>query len=211
MEYQNEFEKVLQSIAKKQGRTDRNLNKQQLVGNAFETGYDELKDYSVFEIKDLQGASVFFRNLESHLIKYIEIADIVVGCVAWLTSDRILKSLRSKIAVSIIIQKEDFLRPDYGTGNAFRRRLRNLYSSLPSFYRSNSSTAEAIVLHTDTQSSEAMPIDPIRCVGFARTGSRKPFPLMHHKFLVFCKYEKLRDVNSPYDVEECQYGMVKPY
>ena len=204
MEDKNEFERMLHTIAKKQGRTDRNLNRQRLIGNAFETGYDQLKDFSVSDVEDLQSLSVYFRNLESHLIGYIELADIIVGCVAWLTSDRILRSLQSKIAVSIIVQKEDFLRPDDDSGNDFRKRLRNSYNSLPPLYRSNKATAEAVVLQTDTQLSEAIPIDPIRCVGFARAGHRKPSPLMHHKFLVFCKYENISE-------EEYQYGKIKPY
>src|SRR5258708_1721226 len=35
---------------------------------------------------------VYFRNLEVHLLRYLREARLVVGCIAWLTSDSILKA-----------------------------------------------------------------------------------------------------------------------
>src|SRR5712692_3136819 len=55
---------------------------------------------------------VFFKNLEDHLIRFVQEADVVVGCVAWVTSEPILKALAKKKGVSLVVQKEDFLRPD---------------------------------------------------------------------------------------------------
>lgn len=59
---------------------------------------DNLNDLGLVEgdlIEDPSTASdnglitCYFRDLESNLIHYINEADMVVGCVAWLTSERI--------------------------------------------------------------------------------------------------------------------------
>jgi hypothetical protein len=55
---------------------------------------------------------VVFRHIERRLITELSSATIVVGCVAWLTSRPILEALAQTQGVSIVVQKEDFLRPD---------------------------------------------------------------------------------------------------
>jgi hypothetical protein len=55
---------------------------------------------------------VVFKHLESSLIYHIRCADVIVGCVAWLTNEKILRALSTKRGVALIVQKEDFLRPD---------------------------------------------------------------------------------------------------
>src|SRR5665213_1843497 len=74
---------------------------------------------------------VYFRNLERELIRRIRKARLVVGCVAWLTSDTILQAL-SEVprGVSIVVQKEDFLRPDLGSRSGWKTGLRKQYEAL---------------------------------------------------------------------------------
>ena len=55
---------------------------------------------------------VVFRNIEQRLIDEIRTSKVVMGCVAWLTSGPILDALAEVQGVSIVVQKEDFLRPD---------------------------------------------------------------------------------------------------
>lgn len=43
-----------------------------------------------------RNVQVYFKNIESHLVRHIEGADIVVGCVAWLTSPAILRALSKR-------------------------------------------------------------------------------------------------------------------
>src|SRR4051812_8513944 len=77
--------------------------------------------------------TVYFRNIEEHLVRLIGGAPMVVGCVAWLTSEAILGALaRVPYGVSIVVQKEDFLRPDFGVRRIDRWRvaLRRMYTSL---------------------------------------------------------------------------------
>src|ERR1700760_3957055 len=92
-------------------------------------GYGEtsLEDHSL----ETEGVSVYFRDLERHLIEHIEKADYVFGCVAWLTHPNILRALAKKKGVSIAVQKEDFLRPDLGDRNGWPTALRRLYDGLP--------------------------------------------------------------------------------
>lgn len=42
---------------------------------------------------ELAGATSYFRNIENELICKINEHPVVVGCVAWLTNERILKAL----------------------------------------------------------------------------------------------------------------------
>jgi hypothetical protein len=51
---------------------------------------------------------VYFRELEGHLTRHIQEATMVVGCVAWLTSESILRTLAGvQHGVAIVVQKED--------------------------------------------------------------------------------------------------------
>ncbi len=76
--------------------------------------------------------TVHFRNLESKLLQYIQQSSCVIGCVAWLTNQNILKAMSNLQFVSLIVQKEDFLRPDISNKPNWTSKLRDLYSSLPS-------------------------------------------------------------------------------
>lgn len=126
----------------------------------------------------------YFRDLEDHLIEHIRGADAVVGCVAWLTSRRILDSLASvKHGVSIIVQKEEFLRPDLGAdeGGDWKEQLRQQYDALQSldcWPDSLDIVTKALI--------DGSKIEPVRCAGIHRKGLSAQ-PRMHHKFIVFCK------------------------
>jgi hypothetical protein len=54
--------------------------------------------------------TVHFRDLEQHFLAHIQNAKMVVGCIAWMTSESILRAL-SQVpdGVSMVVQKEDFL------------------------------------------------------------------------------------------------------
>ena len=138
---------------------------------------------------------VVFRDLPSKLQRVISEADGVVGCVAWLTHPKILETLARKRFVSIIVNKEDFLRPDViSSGHRFKDRLRKLYAALPGgLTRYDQSLVNTQVSYLSTCSDSS--IDAIRCVGVT-AGSRTVRPRMHHKFLVFCKEHELEPVDE---------------
>ena len=125
---------------------------------------------------------VVFRNHRDRLIEEIRRSPVVLGCVAWMTDEAILHALASCEHVNIIVQKEDFLRPDAGK---WSRRLRQMYADLPAprSYVSLPGIAD------DLRGSDpriAPRIDPVRCVGNHNRERRPSWPRMHNKFLVFC-------------------------
>lgn len=94
--------------------------------------YESLKDYST--VSGEGAVEVVFRHIEMRLIEEIRKADMAFGCVAWITSEPILSALAEKKGVVIIVQKEDFLRPDFGMPKErerkWRERLRRLYGRI---------------------------------------------------------------------------------
>ena len=150
--------------------------------------------------------SVYFRNLEKELVCNISKFPIVVGCVAWLTNERVLNALSSRKRVSVIIQKEDFLRPD--TGNWLGTKLRKMYASLPQGASSIVDTGEVWGnLLSSLNSHSNWESEPVRWVGNLNTDKNPAFPRMHNKFLVFCDEQKVPGNDPDYDEE---YTIIKP-
>lgn len=133
------------------------------------------------------GISCFFDNLEQILISKIEQYPIIVGCVAWLTNENILKTLSTRERVSIIIQREDFLRPDSGYWSS--KKLKTLYNQLPDGVKQPGHSWEGWgdIIHS-LNSSSPWESAPIRCLGNLNTDKNPAFPRMHNKFLVFCEW-----------------------
>lgn len=157
----------------------------------------------VKEVK-IQNTCVYFDNLEQKLIEHIQEADVCLGCVAWLTNKAILDELAKKRRVSIIVQKEDFLRPDYNFTTAsnfvWKQRLHNLYKDLPSGVETYSFYGEAYggkvyepELYSppcrdfsEISTRSTWQTEAVRCMGNYNSSKNPAFPRMHHKFLLFC-------------------------
>ena len=121
---------------------------------------------------------VVFQDLETRLVEFLNWprCTAVVGCMAWLTNGRVLDALAGKEAVSVLVQKEDFLRPDAGVWT--KSKVQTKYAALPEFNRFYSTHGYSVC--SDPYA------DAVRCVGItAGSGSAKP--RMHHKFLVLCE------------------------
>lgn len=129
-----------------------------------------------------ESLSVHFDFLENRLIEKILKADLIVGCVAWLTSFPILDALAQKES-SLIVQKEDFLRPDLGSvKNTWKYLLRKKYEALKSVGRYFlPGWAGALSYCSDPH------VGSIRCCGNRNSDKNPASPRMHHKFAVFCK------------------------
>lgn len=131
--------------------------------------------------------TVFMRNLEDRLIEQIQQADAVFGAVAWLTNKRILKALAEKPSVHIIVQKEDFLRPDTAHEDFDRQDwaedLRQAYGAL----KSDLERGEFEGLLGRMSFAGDPDIQPVRCVGNHNADKAPAFPRMHNKFMVFAK------------------------
>lgn len=133
---------------------------------------------------------VIFRNHRARLLDEIARCDVVLGCVAWLTDSIVLGALAKRLHVSIVVQKEDFLRPDLG--QAWGQHLRRLYGALPSplLRYALPGGVSGLNYAGDPQ------IDPVRCVGNHNRDKHPAWPRMHNKFLVFCD-EAQDDHGSP--------------
>ena len=181
------------------------LNKVQIENDG---NYDKkLKDCSV--VSD-SGTSVYFRGLEGALIEKIREADAVFGAVAWLTSYSILDVLSGLQNVSIIVQKEDFLRPDIGAKSDFKATLRKKYDSL----RCDLTRYSFGNILSSMSVCGDPSIQPVRCVGNHNKDKKVAFPRMHNKFLVFANVsdgdeESSLENISPYGVWTGSFNLTK--
>lgn len=127
--------------------------------------------------------TVHFRHLAERVMEYIGDADLVLGCVAWLTHVGILNALSKKDA-ALVVQKEDFLRPDLSATGFWKRELQNRYAAIkcsPTRYDFPGliSSLNTMMLYQT--------VDGVRCVGNYNRDKHPAFPRMHNKFLVFCR------------------------
>lgn len=132
--------------------------------------------------------TVYFRDLKDHLISEINNAEIVLGAVAWLTDIDILEAL-SKKPCQIVLQKEDFLRPDIELtlSNNSKKELRDAYKKLHFDYDTRNFSNKIYELSFD----DIYEIDPIRCFGYLTDKYRHCSPKMHNKFLVFAEIDNM--------------------
>lgn len=139
---------------------------------------------------------VIFRNTEERLIELINEYknDIIFGCVAWLTSIPILKALAKCKNVQIIVQKEDFLRPDLDTTNydTWKETIQINYKNLK--FELERHQCNEPICHLSVCGDPT--VDPIRCLGNHNSSKIPAFPRAHHKFLVFCKLENKKYITE---------------
>ncbi len=136
----------------------------------------------------------YFDHIKEHLVRHIQKADCIIGCVAWLTSKDVLTALQGKL-VSIIVQKEDFLRPDEFESANSTKEIQKLYRQLTPVRRDQlpSTALDYCAMGDLTWSKEGS----IRCVGHC-SGRKGPSSRMHHKFVIFCRRQGSKMV--PYSV-----------
>ena len=163
-----------------------------LAGN----GYAEQHDHGCVSAN----LEVVFRDHKPRLLRLFREAReeglVCLGAVAWLTDFEILDAMAT-VPTSLVLQKEDFLRPDSpdDLGNqrySWRDTLREHYEAVaesaaadPRFCRYNfpPPLGGMSLLGDHT-------IAGVRCVGVRNAravGERQMPPLMHHKFLVFAR------------------------
>jgi hypothetical protein len=149
--------------------------------------------------------TVHFRDLVERLIEYIECADAILGCVAWLTHVKILEALaRVPCGVSIIVQKEEWLRRKQSNLRKSYKEIPTLLSRvdtnakfnplgpLVGYLSPNGETNYPQVYSPNPSMEELLSIQPIRCAGVCGNGNFTQ-PRMHHKFLLFLRKSKPTD------------------
>jgi hypothetical protein len=168
--------------------SNENLHDLVIPGDGFENSSRPQQDYSIkVASPDFDSIEVLFRHQERRLLELItEFQDGgIFGCIAWLTSFPVLKALGECKNVSIMVQKEDFLRPDLNTQNfpAWKTDLWHLYHDISCDIERHQflpPMGNLSVAHDPV-------VDGIRCIGNYNADKRPAFPRAHHKFLVFCK------------------------
>jgi len=81
----------------------------------------KLSDVHHFKNKNVE---CYFRDLETHLIQFIQESDSVLVCVAWLTSQPVLKAIVERPSV-IILRNESWLNKKGGVA----KKSRDMYES----------------------------------------------------------------------------------
>lgn len=148
---------------------------------------------------------VYFKDIQKHLIDFIGTATHVLGCVAWLTDPEIIDAL-AKTSCSILVQKEDFLRPDCDSTSNFKRAMRTRYDSLKNkcVCRYNAPGA----LHMMSCAGDPT-VAAVRAVGNHNRDRNPAFPRMHNKFLVACDYDREKDNLYPHSVWTGSFNFTK--
>jgi len=159
-----------------------------IPGDGYEYPSIPLQDHSIkVASPNFDNIEVLFRNQEQRLLELIhEFKDGgIFGCIAWLTSFPVLKALGQCKNVSIIIQKEDFLRPDLNTQTSptWKTELQHLYHDVTCTIERH----QFLPPMGNLSVAHDPEVDGIRCVGNYNADKRPAFPRAHHKFLVFCK------------------------
>jgi hypothetical protein len=169
-----------------------NLNDLKIITDTSEG--EPLVDYSTDVLKKMHVECVF-RNLEEKIISLIkEHKDgAIFGSVAWLTSAPILKALSKCNVVQILIQKEDFLRPDYNNHSHWTKHIKELYDNLKCDYNRYAFKYPMGCLDICSLIGD---YDAIRCLGNNNFDKKPAFPRAHNKFLVFCKFTEI-DKEAP--------------
>jgi hypothetical protein len=171
-----------------QNKKEINFNELEITDNEILGDFISLRDYQTKSNNCVVKA--YFRNLEEHLITHIESSEIVVGCVAWLTNESILDALSRQKGVGIIVQKEDFLRPDVKVQEGWKAKLQKMYECLKPFPEACSLAWQGVIGDLSYNNSQwPVILEPIRCLGIKK-GAKENYPRMHNKFLVFCHYEE---------------------
>ena len=151
----------------------------------------EQEDYST--AKPAVDTEVVFRRHRARLLTLIAEYPYVIGGVAWLTDMRVLDALATRKGVNILVQKEDFLRPDLDGAADFAVTLRRAYGRLETIER-HYAPGIAPELSYCSGSGEA-----IRCVGNYNADKHPAWPRMHNKFLVFCAEDHVESTSQEYD------------
>jgi hypothetical protein len=122
--------------------------------------------------------TVLFDGLIDRLCEEIKRWPAVVGCMAWLTNRAVLEALATREEVCILMQKEDWLRPD--SAGWSKQQLRALLDKVKGGSRWTFCSRGYCVAGDDS-------LPPFMCCGVHQTN--KTPPRMHHKFFAFGDFE----------------------
>jgi len=122
---------------------------------------------------------VFFDDLAGHLCERLRDAHFVAGCMAWFTNYRVLDAMsRLPGGCQVVVQKEDFLRPDGSSKLELQRQYAALTCPERGILPTRTTAGPSRLSYASDQTCDA-----VRCMG-VRPHRFKTTPKMHHKFFV---------------------------
>jgi phosphatidylserine/phosphatidylglycerophosphate/cardiolipin synthase-like enzyme len=151
---------------------------------------------------------VVFRNHEAKILQLINshTHGFIFCAVAWFSNFKILDALEVAktrgVVVAVVVQKEDFLRPDTsGDNNSWKNILQRKYDALgtlgcnylgePCLFNDVLRCAQHHMVHADgcpsgftCDSSEGQLFGAVRCVGNYNREKLPSSPRMHNKFFI---------------------------
>lgn len=188
-------ERTKRMMGAKAKKDDLNLNELKIAVDDFDLRYtDNMHDFSTVS----GDTEVVFRNIKEKCLNFINSYDVIVGSIAWLTDNDILDAMSKKKRLQIVVQKEDFLRPDYGSNiRTQQKELRDRYNMLANL------GGERMEYHSPVRDL-SMGADPvlegIRCLGHNNSDRVQAKPRAHNKFIVGCNWRvgRCRNDHGPY-------------
>lgn len=140
---------------------------------------------------------IVFRKIKERLIQEIDKSDLVFGAVAWLVDKDVLKALSFK-QCQIVLQKEDFLRPDLAEflSDKDKKCLQDLYQDLSC----NLNTTQFQGKIVDLVRYGIFDLQPVTCFGYYNQRLRHCTPKMHNKFFIFATLDKYTNKVEPQKV-----------
>ena len=172
-----------------------NLNELK-IKTVYDLGYDKYEGRDQKDNSKSSGkTTVYFKDIKNHLIRHINQAESILGCVAWLTDFDILDAMVNK-QVQLIVQKEDFLRPDCGVNKSgYKKALQSKYNALKCDLN-KWAMLDHICCH-DENYNYVSSIESVRCVGNHNSNNQPSHPRMHNKFVLFCDLPQNIQNESP--------------
>lgn len=154
--------------------------------------YVSINDFSTINAE--KSIAVYFQNIEDKIIEQIRKYNNVIGCVAWLTNPRILEELAKKEGCVIVVQEEDFLRPDIsfdGDKEKWRLKIKKLYDNIKGVIAFNEFGLNM------NQNSEDCCDSGVRRLGHLNTEKLPAFPRMHNKFIIcYNNIYSIKDIHT---------------
>lgn len=140
---------------------------------------------------------IVFRKIKERLIQEIDKSNLVFGAVAWLVDKDVLKALSFK-QCQIVLQKEDFLRPDLAEflSDKDKKCLQDLYQDLSC----NLNTTQFQGKIVDLVRYGIFDLQPVTCFGYYNQRLRHCTPKMHNKFFIFATLDKYTNKVEPQKV-----------
>lgn len=147
---------------------------------------------------------IYFNNIENVIIEKIKSYDIVIGCISWLTNEKILNELSKKDTVMIVVQEEDYLLPDNNTiyyNNIQKKWIRDLYKKLEQCNKHEYTIRHKLGINIYSSKQ----IAGIRRFGLMKHNSNTVYAKMHNKFMIglnLVNKSKLRYANPDKNISD---------